>query len=329
MRSGTDSDERGGKPYVQPWKVRILLTAPRSAVAGATAALLFVSMAAVSLSPFSPLADPHPLVYVYGALIGGNLTLITVVVSINQLLVSRELMTPDELRSQIDGVIDYRQDVEESAGRVAPVEPMGFLRLLLESTRRTAQDLGGLAFSQTDAETADEIGDLVSQITRKVDEVDDLLQDGDASMFHVLSTTLDTNYAREINQLRRIDHRRGDRLPPQVTEWVEALVGELQNIDIARQYFKSVYLQQELATLSKLLFFTGLPSIAVVAAALFLFTGSSGPAVPRTLLSALAPTVVAVGLLPLTVLFAYILRTATVLHRTAAIVPFTAPAQER
>jgi hypothetical protein len=29
------------------------------------------------------------------------------------------------------------------------------------------------------------------------------------------------------------------------------------------------------------------------------------------------------------VLFAYILRTATVLHRTAAIVPFTAPAQER
>jgi len=38
--------------------------------------------------------------------------------------------------------------------------------------------------------------------------------------------------------------------------------------------------------------------------------------------------VITVGLFPLTVLFVYILRTATVARRTAAIIPVTAPSQE-
>lgn len=331
MHFGTDRDERDedDEQFAQRWTDRVLLTAPRSTVAGVTAALLFVFLAAVGLSRFSPFAQTQPLFYVYSSLIGGNLTLITVVVSINQLLLSRGMRTPDELSSQIEGVIDYRRDVEESAGRIAPVEPLGFLRLLLENTRKKAQELGGLAFSRADAETADEIEDLVSEITRNVDEVDDLLNDSDASTFHVLSTTLDTNYAREMNELRRLTHRRGGQLSPQVTEWIEDLADELQNIDIARQYFKAIYLQQELATLSRFLFYTGLPSIAVVAATLFLFTGSNGPTIPGSLLPLVVPAAVTVGLLPLAVLFSFILRTATVIHRTAAIIPFTTPAQER
>jgi hypothetical protein len=73
---------------------------------------------------------------VLSSLISGNLTLITVVVSINQLLLSREMSSPGELESQIQNVIEYRKDVEDHAGDIAPVKPLGFLELLFSNTRQ-------------------------------------------------------------------------------------------------------------------------------------------------------------------------------------------------
>lgn len=311
---------------VREW---ILLDGPRGVVAGATTGLLFAFISLVSVSNASPLRNVQALFYVFGGLIGGNLTIITVVVSINQLLLSRELMTPDELRSQIEGVIDYRDDVEEAVGRIAPVEPMGFLRLLIESTRQTAQQLGGLSFSETPDEVADDVDRIVSRITESADRVDGLLQQSDASTFTVLSATLTTNYARDIHRLRQIQARSGDHLPSDVADRIDDLIYRLRNIDIARQYFKSVYLQQELAALSRTLFYVGLPAVAVVVATLLLLTARGGASVPRPSLAVIVPATITVGLVPLCVLFAFILRTATVTRRTAAVIPFTAPTQEK
>jgi hypothetical protein len=116
----------------------LFLDGSRTAVATILSGLLFAFFLAVSLSRFSPLKSYRPLLYVLSGLIGGNLTIVTVVVSINQLLLSRELHTPPQLESQIDGMVAYRSDIEDAAGRVAPVEPLGFLRLLVETTRQRA-----------------------------------------------------------------------------------------------------------------------------------------------------------------------------------------------
>lgn len=325
---GLDLDADGDFLSIGRWRRWLLLTGSRSVIAAGVTITLFVFLTAVSFSGYSPLREVGPLFYVYGGLISGNLTLVTVVVSINQLLLGRELMTPDELRSQVEGTIDYRSRVEEAARQVAPVEPLGFLRLLLENTRRKAQQLGGLSSTEVEGEVADDVDDVVEDITDKVDQVDRLLRDGDPSMFHVLSTTLSTNYAREINRLRRLE-RETDELPRHVDEWREDLIENLQNMDIARQYFKAIYLQEELANLSKLLFYTGIVSISTLAATFMLFTGGGEATVPRGVLHVLVPAVVAVGLVPLAVLFSYIVRTATVTRRTAAIIPFTTPTQER
>ncbi|MFC7141059.1 hypothetical protein ACFQMA_14640 [Halosimplex aquaticum] len=312
----------------QEW---VLLDGRRVVVAGLVVAALFLAFTALSLSGLSPFDDAQPLFYVFGSLVSGNLTIITVVVSINQLLLSRELHTPHQLRSQIDGVIDYRKEVEDSAGQVAPVEPLGFLRLVYENTRREAQRLGGLSITEADDDTTEEVDAVVEDVTDHADRVDSLLRDGNPSTFHVLSTTLTTNHARDINRLRRIKWRHGDDLPDHVADGIDDLIDQLQNIDVARQYFKSIYLQNELATLSRYLFYTGLPSIATVVGALFLFTAGSGngSVVPASALPLLAAATVTVGLAPLAVLCSFILRTATVTQRTAATLPFTAPSQEK
>lgn len=307
----------------------VLLDGSRAIIAAITAVVLFLFMAAVGLSRFSPFDTVMPVFYVFGGLISGNLTVITVVVSINQLLLSRELRTPDQLQSRIDGIVEYRENVEDAAGRVAPVEPQGFLRIVLENARQRAQRLRGLSVNEVGEDVASELDDVVTDLTRKVDRVDGLLQEGDESTFTVLSTTLTTNYAREIMRLRRIELQQSDRLPPEMNDGIREVCRELRHIDVARQYFKTIYLQQELAAVSRTLFYVGLPAVVLVGTTLFLFTGASGPAVPRSVVPLLVPAAITVGLLPLVVLFAFILRVATVTRRTAAILPFTSPIQER
>ncbi|WP_135364956.1 hypothetical protein [Halosimplex halophilum] len=327
-RGKTTGSGRARSP-VAPLKEWFLLDGRRVVVAALVAAAAFLALTAAALSPLSPLDERQPLFYVFGSLVSGNMTIITVVVSINQLLLSRELQTPNELRSQIDGVVDYRRGVEDAAGQVAPVEPLGFLRLLYENTRQEAQRLGGLSSTELGDRPEAEIRAVVDDVTDHADRVDGLLRGGSASTFHVLSMTLTTNYARDINRLRRVQWEGGEDLPDHVADGIDRLIERLQDIDIARQYFKAIYLQNELAALSRLLFYTGLPSIVAVAAALFLFTTRDGATVPPQFLPVLVAATVAVGLLPLAVLFAFILRTATVTRRTAATLPFTAPAQEK
>lgn len=329
MEPDTESDGEGGTEVsftkIKTWT---LLDGSRMIVAGVTASIFLVLILTLSVSEISPLRSYQPLFYVFGGLISGNLTLITVIVSINQLLLSQELRTPNELRQEIEGMIDYRRDIEDSAGQIAPVEPLGFLRLVMETNRQQAQQLGGISISEAEQHIAEEIDQVVVKITEQADRVDDLLEEHNVGTFQVLSTTLNTNYAREINRLRQIKFSHRDGLPSDVSESIDDLIDLLQNIDIARQYLKTIYLQQELASLSRLLFYTGLPSIAIVAMTLFVFTTSSGTAVPYPIMTILLPVVITIGLFPLTVLFSFILRTATVARRTAAIIPFTAPTQE-
>lgn len=307
----------------------ILLRGDRTVVAAGIAGLFLAFFSGLALSGVVPLANAQPLFYVYSGLVGGNVTLITVVVSINQLLLSQELQTPGELQSQISNVIDYRRDVESAAGKVAPVDPLGFLRLLVESTRQEAQRLGGLTVDGA-GETGDgEIDDIVETVTDRMDRVDELLDSAEAGTIDVLSAMLNTNYARQINHLRRVKADSGEGLPEHVEGAIDDLIDRLQYIDVARQYFKAIYFQQELSSLSRLLLYAGLPAEGIAIAALLLLTVPTDFPGSVSHLRLLIPVTITVGLAPLAVLSSVIVRTATVTRRTAATVPFTAPEQEK
>lgn len=306
-----------------------LVDGPRYIVAGTTVVALFAFLTAVSRSRFAPWESTRPLFYIFVGLITGNLTVITVVVSISQLLLSTELKTPDELRSQLNSAIEYRRNVRDAAGRVPPVRPLAFLRLLFETTRRDAQRLREVAIAEADETVAAEIDRVVSAVTARADRVDRHLRGPRTATVEVLSVTLTTNYADEIQRLRQIQSAHGDRIPDRLDETIDGLVRHLEDIDIARQYFKTIYLQEELAVLSRHLFYVGLPAVTIVASGLFAFTASSGASVSRSALTVAVPAIVAIGFVPLAVLFAFILRIATISQRTAAMLPFTTPTQER
>ena len=305
----------------------LLLDGDRQTVAGGVLAVTFVCLALVELAGDIAAGPDGPLYYLLSSLLGGNITLITVVVSINQLLLGREFHSPGELRTQIRNVIDYRGEVEDAADSVAPVEPLGFLRLLFENTEAEARELRADA-ERYDSDALDDVNSLVDELLDHVSTVTDLLSNEDKSTFDVLSTTLTTNYARQINYARRIRHTH-DQLSGPTQARLEDLIDRLQEIDIARQYFKSVYLQDELSSLSRRLLYAGVPAEIVTAAALLSLSEPPGATVLTRHTPLMVLVVVVVAFLPLALLFAYILRIATVTQRTSAIVPFTTPEQEQ
>ncbi|MFC4245837.1 hypothetical protein ACFOZ7_02260 [Natribaculum luteum] len=75
----------------------------------------------------------------------------------------------------------------------------------------------------------------------------------------------------------------------------------------------------------------GVPAvgIAVAVTALLVLTGSDGPVVSKPIQRASFSIAITVGVIPVTVLFSYIRRPATVTERTAAVMPFMTPEQER
>ena len=287
---------------------------------------LFGGLMLLGVFPFSNLQS---VFYAYGGVISGNLTLITVAVSVNQLLLSRELNTPGELQEQIGGVIDYRREVEDASGRIAPVEPLGFLRLLVEATRRDAQALAGTVKGGDRTDDDEEIDDVVTEVTNQMDRIDALLTEHSSSTIAVLSTMLETNYARQINSLRRVKRGYGQELQRPVGEEIDDLIDRLQHLDVARQYFKTIYVKQELSSFSRLLLFAGLPAQAVAITSLLLLSVPSSDPLAVEYVRLLVPITLTVAVVPLTLLTSFVVRTATVNRRTAATIPFTAPEQEK
>ena len=308
------------------WQEWVLLDGNRYVIAGGLSVGFGILSFVILYSLGGITANTQPLFYVFSSLIGGNITLITVVASINQLLLSQTIQTPGQLQSQVENIIEYRSEVEEAAGEVAPAEPLGFLQLLFENTREQAQRAGGLATMESDQNEAS-IDDLAEELTNHIDDIRGYLDQPDMETFDVLSTTLTTNYANQINRTRQIRDQYDGQLSDATFEALDALIDRLQEIDIARQYFKSIYLQRELSLLSRLLLYGGIPAEAASISALILF--ATPLAGTSRLFIAVFPLLIAVSLIPLGLLLSFIIRITTVTQRTAATIPFTTPGQEK
>lgn len=301
---------------------RLVLTAVLLAVfAVCVVALQYTSVVIVT--------DTTQMLYLFQALVGGNMTLVTIVLSINQLVLSRELKTPRELHDQIETVIDYRNSVSETTGASAPPPtPADFLSVLLDGTRDTAHRLGDTVTDTDHAELVADVDDLVSKITGHIDHISDVLDRSQGGVFSALAVTLETNYSHQLNEAFRIKMEYTDELSSTTKETLDDLTQNLKQVDIARQYFKSIYIQSELARLSKILLFVGVPAIGSALLLLLVYASTPEPLATTGYLKIAVPVVVILGFLPLAVLFSFLLRIATVAEHTVAITPFTTPTQE-
>ncbi|WP_411966897.1 hypothetical protein [Haloferax sp. YSSS75] len=338
--------ERGTTSRV---KLDVYLRADRRAVALAPLVVIFVSVVAFGL--LDPTGLPtavessDPVETLGQGLLTSIVTGVTLVVSINQLVLSRELGPLGDQRDRMQGSIAFREDVADLLDvPVAPPEPSAFMRALAESiaarSRAVAETLPDNAGADADADSddhspADEstarVREFATDVAENADEVAGRLEGRQFGSFEVLSAALDLNYSWKIYQATRL-RRTHDGLSTETKAALDDLRDALELFGPAREHVKTLYFRWELVDLSRAMFYTAIPAlVASIGAILFLDNLGSVPGATLGISNLLlvVALVTAVSLSPFAVLAAYVLRILTVAKRTLSIGPFVLRSETR
>ncbi|WP_049970418.1 hypothetical protein [Haladaptatus cibarius] len=251
----------------------------------------------------------------------GLLTLITVALSINQLILSRVFGSPNELTDRLDGTLEFRRTVEKIAGRSSsPTDPTDFLALVFETIHdRTAN----LDLSSID----DEAGEYQSTFASYAETIGERVQNQD-NMVGVLSEIVGTEYAEFMAATRYVRNEFDDELSESEQSGLEDIFELLKSIAIARQYFKTLAIQQDLARLSRFVAYSGLAAFVTTICLTLLYKSSSGAYIGQPDLSIVVILGFGIIVSPLAVLISYILRVATIARYTVSVGPFVPPKEE-
>jgi hypothetical protein len=243
----------------------------------------------------------------------GLLSLITVTLSINQLILSRVFGAPGELVDQFDGTVSLQRTVEDHIdSAVAPGEPAALLASIAEAIDEEASSLSG---------ETDDLDDFVRRL-REYGEATESFDEGGGTTA-VLATTLTTSYASEFNRTRELLQVRENS--PTVETRLNAIRDLLRAMAALRQYLKTIVIQQEFAQLSRLIAYTGVAGLAVALSLAMVYETSTGAVLPRDWLPIVATGGFAVMLTPLAVLVSYVLRAATIARYTVSAGPIVPP----
>ncbi|WP_049928129.1 hypothetical protein [Halopiger goleimassiliensis] len=252
------------------------------------------------------------------ALIGGMLPFITVVLAINQLILSEEFGTTGAFFERLEATREYRRSIESHTGyRPSPVEPSEFLRVLIESKRRTALGLRNVCRDAT-PELRDAVDDYVSLTAPRDEDAIETLEGATFGTFDVIAVIVHYNDPWQLQEVRKLREHHSHDLSEAAENQLDRLEELLGDIHVARQYFKTVHMQQELADLSKILLYVGFPTLL---GGSFVIVGYGNLLAlefhPWVYVAVVSVTITAL-FSPFAVLLAYVLRIATIARRTAA-----------
>ncbi|WP_306056190.1 hypothetical protein [Natronococcus wangiae] len=257
-----------------------------------------------------------------GGMIAGTFSLVTLVVSINQLILSREFAAAGEARDQLEGVMEFRRDVEgEATVPAAPASPTGLLELLVETIHYRAHALAETVADNEGGEFAELVAKYANTVGESTGRVEDTLERTRFGTFTALSAAIGYDDAWQVYAARHLRGSRRDSLSDETLAAFDELIDALQLFNVAREHFKTTYLQRELTQFSQLTIYAGVPAIISAMLIGFIYADFGGPNISVALLPYVVSALVAVVVSPLALLAAYILRTATVARRTASVGP--------
>lgn len=324
MPDPTDLDTLVSEPVerssVRRW---VLLDGNRLVLAGIVSGGVFLASALLAAVGLISVTEPGPLTALAGGLVGGTLPFITIVLAINQLVLSQELGWVGTLRERMDEMRTFRRDVESltDTSVVSPA-PAEFLRTLVERTDRLTRAFADRCEDVPDSDLHADIAELTELMAPRSARVARALERAEFGTFSALSASLDYNTGEYLYLVRRLRTTHSDSIPDDADAVLDDVAELLAALDVARQYFKTLYTQHELASLSRLLLYAGLPALlgggfVVLSYDIVLGLGLGRPAV----IAFVAATVTTL-FLPFSVLLAYTLRIATLASHTADFGPF-------
>ena len=311
------SDQLRARAAESRTKLWLYLEADRRLVVAGLVGVVFLVLLVVGLllpDAATKLRSGDAVGTLFQGFLTATITGVTLVLTLNQLVLSQELGAVGDQRERMAGALEFRDDAADLLDvPVGPARPSQFLRALVGTAGRHAAALRD-AVDDDDAVT-----ELTGSLIDNADRVADDLDGAQFGEFDVLSAALNFNYSWKIFAAKRI-RETGD-LDEEAEEALDALVDTLELFGPAREHFKTLYFQWELINLSRGILAAALPALLVAVGMIAFFD----PATPLSLSIGLVPIVAltsTVSVLPFLVLLAYVLRIATVTKHTLSIGPF-------
>lgn len=272
---------------------------------------------------------PRRVMWYLNGTVNGLLTLVPITVGVNQIVLSHEFGSIQDLYDRRTDITEFRERVEEHTG-VEVVSPHAseFFVTVLGAITEAAEDLQDLPdHPEMDDRTRTEIESFGNSVADQADRVAGELDADGTSMLRTLLFLLTYDDAEQYHETRRLQAElsSADADPPAALDRINELFVE---VDAARQFLKTVVVERQLAQLSRQLVYTGVPAVVVAAIAIFSYRDIAGLALPHPLLVVLAALLVLATLVPLAILAAYILRVATIALQTASYGPFVPESDE-
>ncbi|WP_226005580.1 hypothetical protein [Natrinema salinisoli] len=298
-----------------------LIRGNRLGVAAIVSVAVFVIVVGLYELGVVSFTNPNSVTRVASGMIAGTFSLVTLVVSVNQLILSQEFTTANKARDRFDGVVEFRRNVATEAGiPTAPAAPTRVLELIIETIRHDAVTLADIV-SDHDEEVRHRVLQYTNSVEERAEEVSETLDKAGISTFSAVSAAIHYDEAWQLYVATHLRNDYADSLSPAATDQLEELIGSLKLFNVAREQFKTTYLQRELTRFSQLTIYCGVPSILSAILIGLLYANVTGPSINVAVLPYVVSVLIVVVLSPLALLVSYILRTATVTHRTASVGP--------
>lgn len=264
------------------------------------------------------------------ALLSGIILLVSIVVSINSISLSFDISSIGAQQEQIEAVMDFRREI----GRLTdadkrPSDPSTFIASMAVLLENRAACLPERMEGHTQAFRSD-VEATVEELIADVDGI--AATDLDEGELPFLWKGLEFEYGKHIDNIRMLQDTYPDEIDESFQGDLEELITALKLFATGREYFKTLFYNEEVSRLSRTLLIVSLPAILVTAGAtlaigqVLLPTGWIGGLPPRLTFIAIVLTI---ALVPFIVLTAYMLRITTVAIRTATGGPFWLKQQSR
>ncbi|QRV16460.1 hypothetical protein [Haloterrigena salifodinae] len=318
--------KRSASPTAKHW---LLLNANRWLITAVLMLFVFVGLLVVArVSPVSLRAlmgTADPVETLFQALTTALITGVTLVVTINSLVLSQELGAVEDQRERLDGALEFRTDIEESIDApISPPEPASFVQAIIAASEDRATDFREAVSESKDEELKERVDDFVDNVTTHADSIREDLEDADFGTYEVVKAALDYNYSWKIFRARRIKNSHADSFTDEAEAAYDDLLESLKLFGLAREHFKTLYFQWELINLSRAMMYVAVPALVVTMGMLLFFDANAvvGTYLGVDVLVWIVAAAATVAVAPFLLLVAFILRIATMAKRTLAIGPF-------
>jgi hypothetical protein len=279
---------------------------------------VLVSVGVLAVGPNSSVAT------IFGSgLTSGVITLLTIALSINQLVLSRVFGSVNILVDRLNGSRELRRTVESIAEvPSSPNDPADFLSLVAKTLSDRAAGLVA-ASDGPDWNPPAKLTSALRDVAAYGDSIDAHLE-ANTRMTDVLGVVLGPEYAINMTAVGHLQNEYAASIPEDALAEFQAIEELLESIAVVRQFYKTIAIQQDLATLSRLLVYSGVTALVGTIVVTLIYRTNS-----TTLPTSALPVVVSVGIgvivAPLALFVAYILRAATVARQTVSVGPFVPP----